>query len=279
MLAIHTLFNGIEPMLLVGVCFPKIDLEKGRSEYRGALPKVLASFGIAPSDVKHTVDVEQEAGQEKGRHGKKKKGEGGKGSSNTTTAGAQEVGRLYASGKRLPKPERNLAMAHAPRSGKDVFCWNRHRHGGCSKEDKCGRRHDAMSKKNLHWAVAAELTRRGGRRSRSARILPENFDGVVAQLRDTNQRIRGEQPLVATNSWWQKTAGSLNIAEKTRIAEPGPVSGWKVAKRMLDWAKANQVPIAKDGVAAWNDAERKDSTTDTPQDKTNAWCDVEAASP
>ena len=65
-----------------------------------------------------------------------------------------------------------------------------------------------MSEKNLHWAVAAELIRRGGHKNRPTRITPENVDGMVDQLRESNQRVRGEQPLVGAKPWWQKTAGS-----------------------------------------------------------------------
>ena len=45
------------------------------------------------------------------------------GRSNTATAGAQEVTRLYTAWKRLLNPERNLSTAHAPRLGKEVFFW------------------------------------------------------------------------------------------------------------------------------------------------------------
>ena len=51
--------------------------------------------------------------------------------SNAVTAGAQDVTRLYPAGKRLLKPERNLSTAHAPRDGKEVFCWDWNSHGGC----------------------------------------------------------------------------------------------------------------------------------------------------
>ena len=58
--------------------------------------------------------------------GEKGSGKGGKPNSNTLTAGGAEIARLRPADKRLLKPERNLAMANAPRCGKDVFSrgWN-----------------------------------------------------------------------------------------------------------------------------------------------------------
>ena len=69
--------------------------------------------------------------------------------------------RLYPEGTRLANPERNLAMARAPRAGKEILLWGRNIHGGRIKADKCERRRDLMSEQNLPWAVAAELIRRG----------------------------------------------------------------------------------------------------------------------
>ena len=112
---------------------PKIDLETGRAEYRGALPKVLASFGVA-NGVVWEPPPEGDGVKPKG---KGRKGKGGKTPVSTTITGADDVKplgqvRLYPAGKRLLKPERNLAMAHAPRSGEDAFCWDWYAHSGCS---------------------------------------------------------------------------------------------------------------------------------------------------
>ena len=90
----------------------KIDLETGRVEYRGSLPKVLASFGIQNQPKKIGIDMEA-APEINGRPKQKTKLR----KSNTVTAGAQDVTRLYPAGKRLLKPERNLSLAHAPRDG------------------------------------------------------------------------------------------------------------------------------------------------------------------
>ena len=42
---------------------------------------------------------------------------------------------------------------------------------------KCGRKRDIMSdEKNVHWALAARLVRRGGHTNRTARAIPGNID-------------------------------------------------------------------------------------------------------
>ena len=107
------------------------------------------------------------------------------------------------------KPERNLAMAHAPRCGKDVFRWGWNTHSGCGRSPNCDRKHETMSEQILHWAVATELIRRGGHKNRSTRIAPGNVDGMVDQLRDSNQRVYGEQPLVNTKAWWRENGWVL----------------------------------------------------------------------
>lgn len=188
---------------------PKIDLETGRAEYRGSLPKVLASFGVM-AGVNPKIPNGAETARPKGK-GKKCRGKGGKANADTLTAGGTEVARLYPAGKRLLKHERNLAMAHAPRCGKDVFCWGWNAQSGCGRAPNCDRKHETMGEKNLHWAVAAELIRRGGHRNRPTRIATENVDGMVDHLRGPNQRVRGKQPLVTTKAWWGKTAGSVKI--------------------------------------------------------------------
>ena len=86
-----------------------------------------------------------------------------------------------------------------------------------------------MSENNLHWAVAAELIRRGGHKNRPTRITPGNVDGMVDQLRESNHRVRGEQPLVGAKPWWQMTAGSVNRPQGT------PQNNWKTTRRVLDW--------------------------------------------
>ena len=87
-----------------------------------------------------------------------------------------------------------------------------------------------MSGENLHWEVAAELIRRGGRKSRPTRITPVNVDGMVDQLPESNQRVHGEQPLVGAKPWWQKTEGSVYRPPEM------PQTDWKTTKRAMDWA-------------------------------------------
>ena len=164
---------------------PKIDLETGRAECRGSMPNVLASFGLGDQPQKLGVDAEA-APKIKGKPKQKTNLR----RSNTVAAGAQVVTRLYPAGKRLLKPERNLSMAHAPRSGKEVFFWGWNSHGGCVRGDKCGRKQDSMGAKNLHWAVTAEMIRRGGHAKRSTRVMPENIDGAVGQLRERETSAR-----------------------------------------------------------------------------------------
>ena len=233
---------------------PKIDLETGRAEYRVALPEVLASFGVGPGGVKPGAEAGKILDTGKGRKTRRQKGKGEKEVANTTT-GAQEGGMLYHAGKRLLKPERNLAMAHAPRSGKETFCWDWNVHGWCGKVERCDRNRDATIEKNLHWAVAAELIRRGWRKNRNTRILPEHVDGMVAQLRETNQRVHGEQPIAENHAWWQKTAGSQHTLDKMRRPAPGPGAGWETTKRTPDWAKVDRV-----GQAPQNDYQPAPST-------------------
>ena len=224
---------------------PEIDLETGRSEYRGALPKVLASFGVtAGANAKAQPEGEGVKPKGKGREG-----EGGKGAGRNLTTGGTDVARLYPAGERLLKPERNLEMARAPRRGEDAFFWDCNAHGGCARGDRrVIEKHDTMSEKNLHWEIAAELIRRGGRKNRQSMIAPENADGMADQLRDSNQKAHGEQPLAATKAWWQKTAGSVN---HTMVAttEAGQ-SDWKHTKRQLDWESVVRTdrPVKKEDI-------------------------------
>lgn len=95
-----------------------------------------------------------------------------------------------------------------------------------------------MSGKNLHSAVTAELIRRGGNKKRPARVSPENIDGVVDQLRETNQRAHGAQPLVATKALWQKTAGA-NAGMNTLDGKPHRPN-WESTRRQLNWKDAGR---------------------------------------
>ena len=92
----------------------EIGLETGRSEYRGASPKALSSFGLSAQTMNSGGDTDA-IPNEKARSKGGQSGQGG-----TLTSGAQAVTGLYPAGKRLLKPERNLHMAHEPPGGKVV---------------------------------------------------------------------------------------------------------------------------------------------------------------
>ena len=133
---------------------PKIDLGTGWAEYRGALRKVLAPFGALHPPPKNGADAVA-APKVKGNAKMIRLGMGAGLAQNTLKAGPQDATRLYPSGKRQLKPGRNLSMAHAPRAGKEVFCWDWNSRGGCPRGEKCERKHDSMGDKNLHCATAA----------------------------------------------------------------------------------------------------------------------------
>ena len=49
-----------------------------------------------------------------------------------------------------------------------------------------------MSAGNIHWGVKCELERRGGLRAEK-RIAPEDVDGIIRQLAESNHRTEGVQ--------------------------------------------------------------------------------------
>ena len=155
--------------------------------------------------------------------------------SNTVTAGAEDATWLCHAGKRLLKPERNLSMAHAPCAGKEVFCWDWNSQGGCIRWDKCDRKHDTVSDQNLHWAGTAAMIRRGGRRKRPVRIIPENIDGMADQLRESIKRTHGGNPLIPSNAWRPKTDGASRTSIGETLEAGRGSSGRKATKRELDW--------------------------------------------
>ena len=86
---------------------------------------------------------------------------------------------------------------------------------------------------------ALGISRRNGKPGRAPdetyANFPDNIDGMVGQMRESNKRTHGEQPLIPSNAWWQKTAGaSRTSVGKTQEAGRG-ASGWKATKRELDW--------------------------------------------
>ena len=206
---------------------------------------MLASFGLLNRPQKNGTDVEAVPKVKGGAKRHPTLGKKAWLAQNTVTAGAQDVASMYHAGNRLLKPERNLSMAHAPRVGKDVFCWDWNSHGGCSRGDKCVRKHDIMSDKNLHCAVLAELVRRGGHVKREYRIAPGNIDGAIDQLRESNKRTHGERPIAPSKAWWKKTAGAYSgnfEGQSCNISD----TGWKVGKRDFDWNSLHQKMEGRD---------------------------------
>ena len=95
---------------------PEIDMVIIRSDYRGALPKVLASFGSLGNTPEVPVGQSPRPnpkGNANRKHRKK--------APSPTAGGSSTVVRLCPCGERLLKPGRNLAMAHATRTRKDAF--------------------------------------------------------------------------------------------------------------------------------------------------------------
>ena len=66
---------------------------------------------------------------------------------------------------------------------------------------KCDRKHDTVCDQNQHWAVAAEMVRRGGCRKRHVQISPDNIDGMADQMREGNKRTHGGNPIIPTQAW------------------------------------------------------------------------------
>ena len=110
---------------------------------------------------------------------------------------------------------------------------------------KCERKHDAMGEKNLRWAIDAEIVRRRGHRSRPVRIAHEIVDGVVGKLRDRNQRLRGEQPLIRPKDWRVKATGSVTGATSGGDCQGRIHPDWEVAHRELVWPFGPPVGTAK----------------------------------
>ena len=203
---------------------PKIYLETGRVEYRGLLRKASASFGLQNQHQKNGIDTEA-VPKLKGRAEKPTRVRKNAAlTQNTVTAGAQDVARVYPAGKRLLNPERNSPMAHSPRAGEEVLCLGWNSRGGCARCDKCERKHDSMRDKNTHRAVASEMISRCGHVKRDALITPENIDGAVDQLRESNKRTHGAHPIVPSQEWWQETSGaySANIGNQVDIGQVAP---------------------------------------------------------
>ena len=95
---------------------PKIDIETGRAEYIGEFPEALASFGVATNG-SNVADAQAIPPNHTGKSQKSPRKQ-----AETLKAGEPTlVTRPYPFGKRLLKPARNLAAAHAPTKGRAFF--------------------------------------------------------------------------------------------------------------------------------------------------------------
>ena len=98
----------------------------------------------------------------------RKTGEDGDGTSEKMEDVDRRLGgtgtKLYPAGKPLSKQEAELARTHAPTDSKGKMkCWDAASHMGCKlKASQRSRSHEAIKERNLHWAVQAQLLRRGG---------------------------------------------------------------------------------------------------------------------
>ena len=84
-----------------------------------------------------------------------------------------------------------MANAQTNKAG-TAICWDFASHGGCGRGAKRANAHGNMTAKNIHWGVKCELARRGGLRSEK-RIIPDDVDGVIRQLTESNKRTEGLQ--------------------------------------------------------------------------------------
>ena len=97
-----------------------------------------------------------------------------------------------------------------PGAGKTFFFWDWNAHGGCARTPNCDRNHEAMSEKNLHWAIAAELIRRGGRKNR-----PNAYsNGECRRNGRSAARVESE------DTWGTNTGDDKSlVAKDSRIGE------------------------------------------------------------
>ena len=156
---------------------PKIDLQHGRAEYSGALPKVLA-FSEVPGNTPKLLVCQLPTPPTTLPPPKKTKVDARRKPRKQAPHSMMAqtlilLGDFIPCGERLLKHERNLAMPHAPRTGQGAFFWDWNSHGGCARCEARGKKHDSVSGKNMHCAIESELIRRGAHKNRPSRVLPE----------------------------------------------------------------------------------------------------------
>ena len=121
-----------------------------------------------------------------------------------------EPPRMYPVGEKLTKTERNSAISNGPRnSANKAMCWDFNSHGGCRFGNKCFNAHETMLPSGLHWCVKAEMIRRGGFKQEK-RVPPNDVDGMIRVLRETNLGIPG----------LQKDANSQQVGSNTSVHTP-----------------------------------------------------------
>ena len=89
----------------------------------------------------------------------------------------------------LSQAEVGLSRQHAPLDAQGKMkCWDASSHMGCKMTAaQCSRSHEIISVKGFHWAVQAQLLRRGGVRSGPV-VPPNQVDAKVAALRQAANR-------------------------------------------------------------------------------------------
>ena len=108
----------------------------------------------------------------------------------------------YPVGKRLRAGEFEASKQFSPKEANtgETYCWNFNANCGCSRKgnDCPFGIHQSMKRSCLHWAVRAQLARRGG--LRGSQILDEKAaEGFIHALREANVekdkgRKKGKRP-------------------------------------------------------------------------------------
>ena len=103
---------------------------------------------------------------------------------------------LFPQGKKLRGGEYDASKAHAPRDGATgrPICWNFNANCGCAvRGGECENGLHRMLKRNgLHWAVHAQMARRGGFKG-TPLLTPEATDGYIQSLRDAEQKALAQK--------------------------------------------------------------------------------------
>ena len=117
---------------------------------------------------------------------------------------------LFPLTEKLNKAEMNMALQNCPRKAKsgNALCLDYNAHAGCQRGADCRFCHEYFGGKNLHWCIEAELIRRGGFRKRKTMISdPKEARTLIADLREKNARVLGEQILESKQGLSDMTVG------------------------------------------------------------------------